>query len=218
MSVNYHQKFTQYQADFLSTKFQTLFAPYPYIFVLQHSCITSAEWKKIKKALGVKLHKDVALHVVPHKMHSGILGLDGERRIQDSQSHLEFGAPVSFFGCFSPQDIEILLAILEENKLSKVALFPLGLFLVSKEKDSLGQFCNFLEVKQILSGCHPTLSTTQEEKSAQVRKSLYSNVLNAIHSNELVSSVQIPAVLCVSILEALQTKIQAESGSPKASL
>ena len=178
-----HQKFTKYQEQFLDQKFESLFAPYPYIFILQHNSITASEWKKIKKALP----SETALHVVPKKTQhvisrtslgsGGYPGLSGTtlpgkstmpRDLKGSKFQKQFSAPLSFFGCYSPLEIKLLLKTLEDIKLPKYALFSLGLFIKNSElgvasqckttEDTYGseatcksQFCNFLEIEQIIT-------------------------------------------------------------------
>lgn len=182
-----HQKFTKYQEQFLDQKFHNLFAPYPYIFVLQHNSITASEWKKIKKALG-----DSTLHVVPKK-------------IQHVVTQKQFSAPLCFFGCYSPQDIKLLLKILEDMKLPKYALISLGLFLKNSENGS--QFCDFLETEHIIADIEKQIVPGESPcQLTKAQKSIFMNLLTVLQPSQTASPL--------SILEShLQTTISFIEGS-----
>lgn len=261
-----HQKFTKYQEQFLNHKFQNLFAPYPYVFVLQHNSITVAQWKKIKKALQALPH-ETSLHVVPKKLQHVISNeQQATREVSKSlplelsswvgkQSHIitqeldspiqkQFSAPLSFFGCYSPQDIKLLGAILEAIKLPPYRLFFLGLFLKSEiagankfwdndllfellrqaqgaKGDSIvsgkkpvfpiqqNQFCNFLEVEQILKDIerqNQGEDKSEQDKALQVQKSVLMNLLQILEPSQLVSTLQTHSAFGIQILDALARK------------
>lgn len=224
-----HQKSSKYQEQFLDQKFESLFAAFPYIFILQHNSITASEWKKIKKALP----SDTALHVVPKKVQHVITSVTREDRKGPLQ---QFSAPLSFFGCYSPQDIKFLLSILENMKLPKYALFSLGLFLRDLKSNQEGfaspkdlgltsnplanKFCNFLEIEQIIADIEKETFLLDslykgdiQDKNLKATKSVFMNLIKLLQPSHFLQTLCNHSQVTISIIEAASLHSSSTSSS-----